>query len=173
VLVVALGVAAGFAVGRGTSTDHLTTTQTTVRVADPTLPRAVAARRERILAAARAHDWEALRRVIGSHPIRYSFGPNVPGGPIAFWKGLEAKGAKPIETLAAILKLPYTLSHGTYVWPFAYTTPPDDLTPYEVRLLSSYATPGDVQKWQGTGGYFGYRIGIDPAGRWQYYVSGD
>lgn len=174
VLVVALGLAAGFAVGRATSTDHLTTLQTTTtRVADPTLPPAVARTRERILRAAKAHDYEALRRVIGTHPIRYTFGPNVPGGPVAFWKQAEARGGKPIATLAAILKLPYTLSHGIYWWPFAYTTSPGQLSAYEVRLLSSFATPADVAKWKSFGGYFGYRAGIGADGVWQIYVSGD
>ncbi len=169
----ALGVAAGFAIGRGTSTDHVTTLQTTTRVADPTLPPAVARTRERILRAAEAHDYEALRRLIGTHPIRYTFGPEIAGGPIAFWKRAEARGDKPIETLAAILKLPYTLTHGGYWWPFAYTTRPGELTPYEVRLLSSYATPADIAKWKRFGGYFGYRAGIGADGRWQAYVSGD
>lgn len=173
VLVVALGLAAGFAVGRATSTDNFTTLQTTTRVADPTLPPAVARTRERILRAAEAHDFEALRRVIGAHPIRYTFGPDVAGGPVAFWKHAEAQGGKPIETLAAILKLPYTLSHGIYWWPFAYTTPPDELTQYEVRLLSSFATQADVAKWKSFGGYFGYRAGIGADGSWQIYVSGD
>lgn len=173
VLVVALGVAAGFAVGRETATDHFTTLQTTTRVADPTLPPAVARTRERILRAAEAHDYEALRRAIGAHPIRYTFGADTPGGAIAFWKHAEAAGGTPIETLATILKLPYTLSHGIYWWPFAYTTPPGELTPYEVGLLSAYATPADVAKWKSFGGYFGYRAGIGADGIWQIYVSGD
>jgi hypothetical protein len=174
VLVVALGVAAGFAIGRATSTDHVTTTTTlTQQVADPTLPPAVARTRTRLLRAAESHDYALLRRIIGTHPIRYTFGADVPGGPVAFWKRAEAHGGKPIETLAAILKLPYTLAHGIYWWPFAYTTPPGELTPYEVRLLSDYATPADVAKWKSFGGYFGYRAGIGADGVWQIYVSGD
>lgn len=171
-LVVGVGAAGGFAVGRATEATTVTTSTTTV-VQSTTLPPAVDRTRRRLLAAARAHDWEALRRIIGDQPIRYSFGSDVPGGPIAFWKRAEARGGTPLETLAAILRLPYTLSHGVYFWPFAYTTPPAELTPYEVKLLSSYATPVDVRKWKSFGGYFGYRAGIAPDGRWQLYVSGD
>jgi hypothetical protein len=174
VLVVALGVAAGFAIGRATSTDTVTTNVTTTTVVQSsTLPPVVDRTRRRILAAAQARDWEALRRIIGDRPIRYTFGENVPGGAIAFWKREEARGGKPLETLAAILKLPYVLSHGIYFWPFAYTTPPAELTPYEVQLLSSYATKTDVAKWKAFGGYFGYRAGIAADGTWQLYVSGD
>jgi hypothetical protein len=171
---VAAGVAAGFAIGRGT--DEATTTTTTktfTLVQSTTLPPAVDRTRRRILAAAEAHDWEALRGIIGGHPLRYTFGSDVPGGPIAFWKRLDKEGGRPLETLAAILKLPYVLTHGLYFWPFAYTTPPDQLTPYEIDLLADYATPRDVEKWKQFGSYFGYRAAIDPQGRWQLYVSGD
>lgn len=175
-LVVALGAAAGFAVGRATEDATVTTnvvTNVTTTVQSSTLPPAVDRTRRQILAAARAHDWEALQRIIGDEPIRYTFGENAPGGAIEFWKREEARGGKPIETLAAIMELPYTLSHGTYFFPFAYTTPPAELTPYEVRLLSSYATKADVEKWKAFGGYFGYRAGIAADGTWQLYVSGD
>jgi hypothetical protein len=171
VLVVGAGTAAGFAVGRGTDETRLVTT--TVVQRDSTLPAAVDRTRRRIVAAAEAHDWEALRRIIGERPIRYTFGADVPGGPVAYWQKLEREGGRPIETLAALLKLPYTLSHGAFVWPFAYTTPPEELTAYEIRLLAAFATPQDVEKWKQFGGYFGYRVGIEPNGRWQFYVSGD
>jgi hypothetical protein len=176
VLVVGVGVAAGFAVGRETGETTTTTTLTQVQTTvarDETLPAAVDRTRRRILAAAEAHDWDALRRAIGGHALRYTFGPDVPGGAIAFWQRQERSGGRPLETLAAILKLPYTLSHGLYTWPFAYTVPPAELTPYEVKLLSSYATAKDVAAWKRFGGYYGYRAGIDPSGRWQFYVSGD
>ena len=175
VLVVALGAAAGFAVGRATGGDTVTTNvvTTTTAVADPTLPPKVAATRARLLAAAEAHDWAALRRVIGGRPLRYTFGEDVPGGPVSYWRRLERQGGRPIEALAAILKLPYTVSHGLYVWPFAYTTPPAELTPYEVLLLSSFATATDIAAWKQLGGYVGFRAGIDPNGRWLFYVAGD
>jgi hypothetical protein len=175
VLVVGVGAAAGFAVGRASDdgTTVTTTTTTTTVVQSTTLPPAVDRTRRRLLAAARAHDWDALRRVIGGKAIRYTFGPDDPGGPIAFWQRVERQGGKPIQTLAEILTVPYVLDHGTYWWPFAYQTPPGELTPYEIKLLSGYATPADVAKWKSFGGYFGYRAGIDATGRWVAYVSGD
>ena len=52
--------------------------------------------------------------------LRYTFGSPVEGGPTAYWQELErATGARPLETLAEILRMPYVLSRGLYVWPWA------------------------------------------------------
>jgi len=45
--------------------------------------------------------------------LRYTFGNPVEGGPIAYWQELErTTGARPLETLAEILRMPYVLSRG-------------------------------------------------------------
>jgi hypothetical protein len=137
------------------------------------IPAAVERARRAVERAAESRDWEALER-LARPPFKYSFGPDVPGGAVAYWKQLEATtDEKPLETLAAILKLPYTLSHGLYVWPFAYTTPPDELTPYERRLLAPIADAQEIFGWAQFGGYNDWRAGFAPDGRWQFYVAGD
>jgi hypothetical protein len=124
-----------------------------------------------ILSAARARDFNGLQAIIDrSGEFRYSFGPNVPGGAVAYWKSLEQKGQKPLETLATILTLPYTLSRGIYVWPFAYDKTPDEITSYEQQLLDRIPSGA---KTVTSSGYLGWRAGIRPDGRWVFYVAGD
>jgi len=121
-----------------------------------------------LLEAARSGDYEALRSLIPDE-FSYTFGGPVEGGPIAYWQQLEKEsGERPIETLARILAMPYTLYAGTYIWPFAYDKQPDELTGYERRLLGDLAddfAPGS--------GYLGWRAGIEPDGTWRFFIAGD
>lgn len=171
VLVVGVGVAAGFAIGRGTGQHTRTTTAIAIRPA-PGLTAAVERTRARILAAAQARDFDRLARIAGK-PFEYTFGPDVPGGPAAFWRRAEQRGDRPLETLAAIMEMPYTLADGYYVWPFAYDKDPEHLGAYERRLLAPIADAKAIAGWKSFGGYLGWRAGIAPDGRWQYYVAGD
>ncbi len=112
-----------------------------------TVPAPVAKTRLAILKAAQAHDYAALAKLIGNRPITFTYGPTA-GGPVAYWKRLERQGGKPLATLAGLLKNPGVKFQGNYVWPRAYAKP--------------------------TGpGYYGYRVGISPAGRWLFFVRGD
>jgi hypothetical protein len=137
---------------------------------DP-MPAAINAKRIEILRAARARDWEALQKIIDRSrgEFSYTFGDPVSGGPIAYWKQLEQKGEKPLETLEAVLGLPYTLSRGIFVWPFAYDKTQDEISAYERHLLATI--PGDATI--GPEGYLGWRAGIRPDGRWVFFVAGD
>jgi hypothetical protein len=106
--------------------------------------------------------------------LRYTFGGPVEGGAVAYWKRLErTTEERPLETLAEILRMPYTLHHGLYVWPFAFATPPADLTSYELELLEPIADRQDVRAWKSFGGYVGWRAGFSPEGEWLYYLAGD
>ena len=105
--------------------------------------------------------------------LRYTFGNPVEGGPIAYWQELErTTGARPLETLAEILRMPYVLSRGLYVWPWAYTIESaDDVSPHERELL---APLGPVATLLPPGsGYLGWRAGIEPDGDWAFFVAGD
>ncbi|HEY6032331.1 MAG TPA: hypothetical protein VIU44_17305 [Gaiellaceae bacterium] len=176
-LVVGVGIAAGFAIGRGTggSTTTVFSTQVMTTTAPaPGLPAAVERTRRRILAAAERRDYAALRRLIGTRPFTYSFGESTPGGAVDHWRSLERQGlAHPFATLAAILRMPWTLADGHYVWPFAYDKEPSHLGSYERKLLAPIADAKEIAKWKAFGGYFGWRAGILPDGTWTYYVSGD
>ncbi len=132
------------------------------------IPDAVARKHSQLLASAEARDYETLAELADERRFTYTFGGSVPGGPAEYWRGLESRGeADPAQMLATILRLPYTLHRGVYVWPFAFDTPAGELTAYERELLGplgeSYA--GDS--------YLGWRAGIEPDGDWIFFVAGD
>jgi hypothetical protein len=136
-----------------------------------TLPDAVAVTHAALLEAAETGEYEELRPLIPESGFSYTFGGPVDGGPIAYWLGLETE-RPPIETLAAILRMPYTLSRGIYVWPFAYDVASvDDLSAHERELLAPLG-PVDALFAPGTG-YLGWRAGIEPDGSWTFFVAGD
>jgi hypothetical protein len=133
-------------------------------------PDVVLRKRAAILAAAQARDYDALAQLSDPQRFAYSFGGEVEGGPAAYWRQAEARGEHPTpaEALAAILRMPYTLSRGLYVWPFAYEKTEDELTAYERGLLQELGRGGAFAD-----GYLGWRAGIDPDGRWVFFVAGD
>jgi hypothetical protein len=136
------------------------------------LPAAVEQTRAALLQAAETGDYEALAPHMPDG-FRYTFGVGEQGGAPDYWQELErTTGERPLEQLAAILKMPYVLSHGYYVWPWAYTVESsDDLSPHEVQLLAPLGPPGRFFP-AGTG-YLGWRAGIAPDGTWAFYVAGD
>jgi hypothetical protein len=150
-----------------TATETVTQTET---VATPPagLPGPVAETHAALLDAAESGDYQALRPLIPTQ-FSYTFGGPVEGGPIAYWRQVEREsGERPIEILARILRLPYTLYRGTYVWPFAFDKQPGELTDYERELL------GNLAGSFGAGsGYLGWRAGIEPNGTWTFFIAGD
>ena len=153
-----------------------TTTSTVTTTAEqpaPGLPAEVDKTRADLLAAAESGNLKALQPYIRSTAFAYTFGDVVPGGPIAYWQNLEqTTDQKPLEALADVLKMPYTLSRGVYYWPFAYDVASiDDLTAHERELLAPLG-PLESVFVEGTG-YVGWRAGIDPDGTWVLFVSGD
>ncbi len=150
-----------------------TTTATTEAAAEAGLPAAVEATRAALLAAAETGDYEELRPLVPATAFEYTFGGPVEGGPIAFWQELERSSVeRPLEELAKVLRMPYTLSRGIYVWPFAYDIAErDEITAHERDLLEPLG-PLDTLFVEGTG-YLGWRAGIEPDGTWVFYVAGD
>lgn len=136
------------------------------------LPAAVEQTRVALLDAAESGDYEALRPLV-SDSFEYTFGSPVEGGPIAYWQGLEEEtDERPLESLAAILRMPYVLSRGYYVWPWAYTVEAaGDLSEHEVELLAPLGPPSRL--FPSGSGYFGWRAGIAPDGTWVFFVAGD
>ncbi len=154
-----------------TETATETVTQTETAAAEPVgLPPAVAETHAALLEAAESGDYEALRPLIPASGFSYTFGSEVQGGPIAYWQLLERQvDERPLENLARILRLPYTLSGGHYVWPFAYDKQEDELTAHERELLGDLAN-----SYSGAGsGYLGWRAGIEPDGTWRFFIAGD
>ena len=137
------------------------------------LPAAVEQTHAELLAAAESRDYEALAELIPSTGFEYTFGGPVEGGAVAYWQELEeTTDERPIEALAAILKMPYVLSRGYYVWPWTYTVESaDDLSEHERELLAPLGAPSDF--FPEGAGYFGWRTGIAPDGTWTFLVAGD
>jgi hypothetical protein len=151
-----------------TVTETATTTETVAGEATPPgLPRRVAATYEALRKAAASGDYEQLRPLI---PARFSYSFGAPeGDAIDYWTNVvERSGERPIEILARLLDMPYTLYRGTYIWPFAYDKQQDELTGYERRIL------GEAADDFGAGsGYLGWRAGIERDGRWSFFIAGD
>ena len=136
------------------------------------VPAAVEATRVALLEAAETGDYEALRPLLPTE-FEYTFGGPVQGGPLAYWQTLErTTDERPLEALAAILKMPYVLSRGYYVWPWAYTVGERaDLSEHERELLAPLGSPDELVL-DGTG-YLGWRAGFEPDGTWAFFVAGD
>lgn len=152
-------------------TERETVTETvteTVPAVAPGLPGPVSETHAALLAAAESGDYEQLRPLLPDE-FSYTFGGPVEDGPIAYWQQVEADSReRPIEVLERILKMPYTLAGGTYIWPFAFDKEASELTAYERELL------GDQADTFGAGsGYLGWRAGIEPDGTWRFFIAGD
>jgi hypothetical protein len=180
VVLLAGGGAAGWFVARETEEAVTTTTTTTATDTETAteevavgLPAPVAETYGRLLEAAETGDYEALEPLIPSTGFEYTFGGPVEGGPIAYWEELERSTVeRPLQNLEAVLKMPYVLSRGIYVWPFAYDVADvGDLSAHERELLGPLG-PLDTLFVEGTG-YLGWRAGIDPQGNWVFFVAGD
>jgi hypothetical protein len=141
----------------------------------PGLPRAVAEKREAMARAAEANDYEAVARVLDPDEFEYTFGAPVEGGPVGYWRKLEATTSeRPLRILRAILEMPYTTERGIYVWPFAFNKDLSALTSAERAMLHEIMTPQELRRMEEFGGaYIDWRAGIRPDGRWIYFVSGD
>ena len=167
----AAGAVGGYLIGSSREPDAVTstvvraTTTTVTSTVAAGLPEAVEEKRQEILAAAEAKDYDALRELIPDTGFTFSYGASE--DPIAYWQELEANGEQPLETLATVLKLPYDVAQGHYVWPFAYSLRRPEMTPYERELL------GDLARTYVGDSYFGYRAGINPDGDWVFFVAGD
>lgn len=179
VVLLAGGGVAGWFVARETDEAETVTETTTSTITDTAapaetgLPAAVEETRAELLAAAETGDYEKLRPLVPATGFEYTFGGPVEGGAIAYWQELERTSVeRPLENLAEVLRMPYTLSRGIYVWPFAYDiAEADEITAHERELLQALG-PLDTLFVPGTG-YLGWRAGIEPDGTWVFFVAGD
>ena len=166
------GGALGYAFGVGEETVTVTTEDRVTEATSSGLPAAVEETRVALLEAAEAGDYDALAALAGPG-FRYTFGSPVEGGSAAYWRGLEeTTDERPLEALATILRLPYVLSRGYYVWPWTYTVADvADLSEHERAFLAPLGGP-EALFVPGTG-YVGWRAGIAPEGSWTFFVAGD
>jgi hypothetical protein len=140
--------------------------------------------RLRIVAAARRCDYAALVRLGNERGrgLAFSFGGTSDAA--AFWRTLERNGPRP-RPMGALVKL-LSLPHATvgfdgravprararfYVWPRAHRLNPSASDWRALRVLYTQAQIDAMRR--GGSGYLGYRVGITPAGDWQYFIAGD
>jgi hypothetical protein len=150
-----------------------TETETETAESGSGFPTAVETTRAALLEAAESGSYEALEALIPASGFTYTFGGPVEGGAVAYWQQLEREtNEKPLETLAAVLRMPPVLTRGIYVWPWAYTVESAaDLSEHERELLAPLGPPSRLFV-EGTG-YLGWRAGIAPDGTWVFFVAGD
>lgn len=135
------------------------------------LPAAVATLRDRIAAAAVDCDYDTLQALAleGSTGFTASYGSETSAAD--FWRGEEERGGKPLARLVQILGTPYGRNEADfYAWPSAYTDRP---TEAQWLSLEGIYTPAEIASFKELGSYLGYRVGITPAGDWQFFVAGD
>ena len=150
----------------------------------PGLPPRVASMRLRIVAAARRCDYAALARLGNERGRGLAFSYGGTSDAATFWRTLERSGPRPrpMEALVKVLSLPWAAValNGRavpprrarfFVWPRAHRLNPSASDWRAVRIL--YPQPQIDAMRRGGTGYLGYRVGITPAGDWQYFIAGD
>ena len=192
VVLAALGVATAFAGAAGAnqrprSVVHEPCSARALPAARPVagLPPRVASMRLRIVAAARRCDYAALVRLGNEVRRGLAFSYGASRSAPEFWRMLE-RGAgpepRPMEALVKLLSMPHAAvaldgravppaRARFYVWPSAHRTNPSDR---DWRALRTLYTRAQIERMRRGGtGYLGYRVGITPAGDWQYFIAGD
>jgi hypothetical protein len=148
------------------------------------LPRAVAAMRRRMVAAARRCDYAALVRLGNERGRGLAFSYGGTRSAASYWRSLERNGPRPrpMEALVKVLALPYAAValNGRavprararfYVWPRAHRLNASASDWAALRVLYPQV---QIEAMRRSGiGYLGYRVGITPAGDWQYFIAGD
>ena len=135
------------------------------------LPDAVATLRDQIAAAAVACDYDALQELAlqGGPGFTASYGSETSAAD--YWRGEEERGGKPLARLVEILATPFGRNEADfYAWPSAYTDKP---TEAQWQALEGIYTHDEIASFKELGSYLGYRVGITPAGDWQFFVAGD
>ena len=145
---------------------------TTIR-ARAQLPAAVAAKREAIVTAAHAMDYDRLRTLLDPAHFSYSFGES--GDPVGYWRRLEEEGEVPIlgDDLPVVLSGPFARRGNIYVWPRAYAKKPSEWSAAERRWLENFYTEEEIRGFERAGAYLGWRAGIRKDGTWLFFVEGD
>jgi hypothetical protein len=191
ILAVSAGLAAALVAAPGSA--HRGRDTAAVRCSASTLPPAktvagltpaVASMRLRIVAAARRCDYAALVRLGNERGRGLAFSYGATTSAAAYWRMLERNGPRPrpMEALVKLLALPYATvaldgravprrRARFYVWPRAHRLNPSARDWQALRVLYTQAQI-DAMRRSGVG-YLGYRVGITPAGDWQYFIAGD
>jgi ABC-type amino acid transport substrate-binding protein len=140
------------------------------------LPIAVQRTRERIRNAIAARDEGALRTETEAArpvPFSYSFGGEVKGGAVAYWKLLASNGVDPLVTLQRLIEGRPVRRDSLFVWPAWFDAPLISFSPERRDSMEQLMRPGSWEAMRENGFYIGPRTAIRADGVWMYYVSGD
>lgn len=144
------------------------------------LPAPVAAKRARLLEAARSGDLEKLVAVMQSNETAPIFTFGEEKNPLAYWRSNypDSAGMEVLAILTDILEAGFVhIDKGTpqemYVWPYFAFTPLKSLTPQQKVELFRIVTGSDYKEMNEFGAYIFYRLGIAPDGTWHFFVAGD
>jgi hypothetical protein len=144
------------------------------------LPPAVAHMRERILAAARTGELDAVVAVMQSNAAMPIFSVDGERDPIPYWRHdyPESGGVEVLAILTDILEAGFVhVDAGTpkemYVWPYFARAPLKMLKPEQKVALLKIVTGGDYKDMLDAGTYNFFRVGIGSDGTWRFFVTGD
>jgi len=144
------------------------------------LPPAVAHMRERILAAARTGQLDALVAVMASNGTMPIFSLNGDRDPIVYWRQNypDSAGVEVLAILTDVLEAGFVhVDKGTpeemYVWPYFSRAPLKTLSPAQKVDLFKIVTGGDYKNMLNAGTYNFFRVGIGQDGAWRFFVTGD
>lgn len=148
----------------------------------PELPAVVASTRLAVIEAALACDYDALAALMSDDFVASQGGSD----PIDLWRSQEANGSTPMAELVAVFSQPHgfiTSDDGPedargpqsfHVWPNAATFGTWDEVPAgDKQALTEIYSTEDIESFEQIGWYGGYRVGLDDAGQWRYFVAAD
>lgn len=144
------------------------------------LPPAVAAMREKIIAAARSGNEAQMRAVIGLSNPAPVFSSTGEGDPIDILKTAsgDTAGLEVLAILLDVLDAGWVVKgEGTpqvrYVWPYFAEFPPNALDRRQLIEVYRVLTAGDFEEMRAVGSYEFYRLEIAADGRWLMFMAGE
>jgi hypothetical protein len=137
------------------------------------LPGPVAEKKEAIVDAAHALDYDGLEALVDTTNFTYSFGES--GHPARYWRRMEERAEVPIlgDFLPTVLAMPWAKLGPVYVWPSVHAKKPARWTPDERKALERLYTEKEIRQFERSGSYLGWRAGIQQDGTWLFFVAGD
>jgi hypothetical protein len=146
---------------------------TTTAPAKDQLPGPVAEKKEAIVDAAHALDYDGLEALVDTTNFTYSFGES--GHPARYWRRMEEEAEVPIlgDFLPTVLAMPWAKLGPVYVWPSVHAKKPSRWTEQERKALEQLYTEKEIRRFERAGSYLGWRAGIGEDGTWLFFVAGD
>ena len=137
------------------------------------LPGPVAEKKEAIVDASHALDYDGLEELVDTTNFTYSFGEN--GHPVRYWRRMEEEAEVPIlgDFLPTVLAMPWAKLGPVYVWPSVHSKKPSRWTEQERKALEQLYTEKEIRRFERAGSYLGWRAGINEDGTWLFFVAGD